>query len=91
MGKQIYATFYTQISHFILFTVKIFSRNLIFLLRIKITEHNKTKIEWGCRNGTKYPTWQPIQTPQVMRAKPFYLNACVRLQTNGQGDSSIPP
>ena len=29
------------------------------------------KLEWGCPNGTKYLLWQPIQTPQVMRLKPF--------------------
>ena len=33
------------------------------------------KLEWGCPNGTKYPPRQPIQTPQVMCLKPFYLTA----------------
>ena len=58
-----------------------------------------TKLEWGCPNGTKYPPRQPIQTPQVMRLKSFYLTAHFYLtaqsstdrRTDRQGDSSIPP
>ena len=59
------------------------------------------KLEWGCPYGTKYPPRQPIQTPQVKCPKPFYLTAWFYLtarvyrqtdgQTDGQGDSSIPP
>ena len=55
--------------------------------------------EWGCQNGTKYPPRQPIQTPQVMRLKSFYLTtgfyltarASTDRRTDGQGDSSKPP
>ena len=47
-----------------------------------------TKLEWGCPNGTKYPPRQPIPNRAIL------LNR-VRLQTDGQtdgqGDSSIPP
>ena len=54
------------------------------------------KLEWGCPNGTKYPPRQPIQTPQVMCLKPFYLTAqfyltaCVYRQTDGRTDRVIP-
>ena len=57
---------------------------------------SKVKLEWGCPNGTKYPPWQPIQTPQVMCLKPFYLTAQFYLtarvyrQTDGQTDRVIP-
>ena len=33
------------------------------------------KLEWSGPYGTKYPLRQPIQTPKVMSAKPFYLTA----------------
>ena len=54
------------------------------------------KLEWGCPNGTKSPPRQPIQTPQVMRLKSFYLTgrftnrARVYRQTNGRTDRVIP-
>ena len=69
--NQIYATFYTQISHFILFTVKIFPRNWIFLLQIKITEHNKKKLEWGCPNGTKYRRGNQFKLPKLCARNHF--------------------
>ena len=55
------------------------------------------QLEWGCPNGTKYPPRQPIQIPQVMRLKAFYLTTRVSTDRrtdrwmDGQGDSSIPP
>ena len=49
---------------------------------------NQTSVEWGCPNGTKYPPRQPIQTPQVMCLKPFYLTAgvaqCIYRRTDGR-------
>ena len=53
----------------------------------------REKLECGSSNGTKYPQRQPIQTPQVMCAKPFYLTVHTFTDrgTDGQGDSSIPP
>ena len=42
-------------------------------------------IKWGCPNGTKYPPRQPIPNRAI------YLTARVYRQTDGQGDSSIPP
>ena len=53
-----------------------------------------SKLEWGCPNGTKYPPRQPIQTPQVMRLKSFYLtarlNLTARASTDGRTDRVIP-
>ena len=54
----------------------------------------KSKLEWGCPYGTKYPPRQPIQTPHVSEIILPYraiLPNRARLQTDGQGDSSIPP
>ena len=51
---------------------------------------NQTELEWGCPNGTKYPPRQPIQTPQVMRLKLFYLTERTRLQTDRRTDRVIP-
>ena len=50
------------------------------------------KLEWGCPNGTKYPPRQPIQTPQVMSLKPFYLTAWFYLTARvyRQTDRVIP-
>ena len=50
---------------------------------------NMPKLQLDCPNGTQYPPRQPMQTPQVMRTKTFYLTA--RASTDGQGDSSIRP
>ena len=42
------------------------------------------------KNGAvKYLPKQPIQTPQLIHAKLFYLTVCA--STDGQGDSSIFP
>ena len=46
------------------------------------TYKTQFELEWGCPNETKYPPRQPIQTPQVMCTKPFYLTACT--STDGQ-------
>ena len=51
-------------------------------LETTVTLNTAVKLEWGCPNGTKYPPRQPIQTPQVMRAKPFYLTARVYRRTD---------
>ena len=45
---------------------------------------DKSKLEWGCPNGTKYPLRQPIPNRAILPNR-------ARLQTDGQGDSSIPP
>ena len=51
----------------------------------------KTKLEWGCPNGTKYPRGNQFLTAR------FYLTARASTdgqtdrRTDGQGDSSIPP
>ena len=44
------------------------------------------------QNSENTPPRQQIQTPQLMRAKPFYLTARASTdgQTDRQGDSSIP-
>ena len=42
------------------------------------------KLEWGCPSGTKYPPRQPIPNRAILPNR-------TRLQTDGQGDSSIPP
>ena len=42
------------------------------------------KLEWGCPNGTKYPPRQPIPNRAILPNR-------ARLQTDGQGDSSISP
>ena len=56
---------------------------------IKIDKGWQKQLEFGCPNWTKYPPRPPIQTPQLMHAKPFYLTARVYRQTDRQGDSSI--
>ena len=46
------------------------------------------KLEWAVITGQNIPPRQPIQTPQEMRAKPFYLTA--QASTGGQTDRLIP-
>ena len=46
----------------------------------------RSKLEWGCPNGTKYPPRQPILNRAILPNR-----ARVYRQMDGQGDSSIPP
>ena len=39
--------------------------------KLTFTASEWNQLEWGCPNGTQYPPRQPMQTPQVMCAKPF--------------------
>ena len=48
----------------------------------------KAKLEWGCPNGTKYPPQQPIPNRAIL---PNRARLQTDGQTDGQGDSSIPP
>ena len=50
------------------------------------------KLEWGCPNGTKYPSRQPIPNRAILpnRAR-LQTDGQTDRQTDGQGDSSIPP
>ena len=49
-------------------------------------------LEWGCPNGTKYPLRQPIPNRAILpnRAR-LQTDGHTDRQTDGQGDSSIPP
>ena len=48
------------------------------------------KLEWGCPNGTKYPPRQPIPNRVILPNRARVYRRTDR-QTDGQGDSSIPP
>ena len=48
------------------------------------------KLEWGCPNGTKYPPRQPIPNRAILPNRAHVYRQTDR-QTDGQGDSSIPP
>ena len=48
------------------------------------------KLEWGCPNGTKYPPRQPIPNRAILPNRARVYRQTDR-QTDGQGDSSIPP
>ena len=79
-------------------SVTIMLRLFPYMSMVSLPFDLQNQLEWGCPNGTKYPPRQPIQTPQVMRLKSFYLTARLYLtarastdrRTDRQTDRVIP-